>query len=281
VPKTTTDRKSVGDPHFPRQRAGLLLKQIVRLASWLLVLITIAVTDSAAVERSVPSAGSMRSLHSIRIEGNEALQMFENEHLMLLEKLNRADIEHLARLRDVVVPSRWDTSDLAYTPLPLQYPCTEMYSKVIIVDQPWQVFGAYENGILVRWGPVSSGRASSPTPAGYFHLTWKTPGRHSTINPQWYMPWYFNFHNERGLAFHDFALPGHPASHACIRLLSRDARWLFAWGEQWHLDDGGTEILEAGTPILILGNYDFNAAPPWRSWQGNGPAIDLPCGEWK
>jgi hypothetical protein len=89
------------------------------------------------------------------------------------------------------------------------------------------------------------------------------------------MPWYFNFHNTRGLSFHQYALPGRPASHACIRLLERDARWLFDWGEQWRLNDRGWTVLEQGTPVLILNCYNFDQPPPWRdtAWVGRGVTL--------
>jgi hypothetical protein len=38
-------------------------------------------------------------------------------------------------------------------------------SKLLVVDQRGQAFAAYEHGSLVRWGPVSSGRAPMATPA--------------------------------------------------------------------------------------------------------------------
>ena len=41
------------------------------------------------------------------------------------------------------------------------------------------------------------------------------------------MNWCFNFHNLRGLAFHEYSLLGRPASPACVRLLERDAMWLY------------------------------------------------------
>jgi hypothetical protein len=90
------------------------------------------------------------------------------------------------------------------------------------------------------------------------------------------MPLYFNFDNERGLAFHQFTLPGRPASHACIRLLERDARWLYGWGEGWTLDERGWTVLDPGTPVLILGQYDFNAPPPWRSLEYLATGVKLP-----
>jgi hypothetical protein len=90
------------------------------------------------------------------------------------------------------------------------------------------------------------------------------------------MRWYFNFGNREGLALHAYALPGYPASHGCIRLLERDARWLFDWGDTWILDTTETRVLRPGTPILIFGEYDFDAPPPWRSLHWLSQRVQLP-----
>jgi L,D-transpeptidase catalytic domain len=85
------------------------------------------------------------------------------------------------------------------------------------------------------------------------------------------MWWYFNFGNREGLAFHEYALPGEPAGHGCIRLLERDAQWLSEWGETWMPDASSLRIMTLGTPVFIVGRYDFNAPPPWHSlpWRPN------------
>jgi hypothetical protein len=90
------------------------------------------------------------------------------------------------------------------------------------------------------------------------------------------MRWYFNFGNREGLAFHQYALPGHPASHGCIRLLERDALWLFDWGETWTLDHTGTRIVRPGTTVQILERYDFGGSPPWRSLGWLSRPVELP-----
>ena len=195
-------------------------------------------------------------------------ESFDARQIAVLEKLNRSDRQHLLHLTALLVPSRWDLTELGYSPLPVFYKWAEPQRKIVLVDLTSQVFGAYSRGKLIHWGPVSSGRDASPTPAGLFHLNWKSRGRHSTDNPDWYMAWYFNFHNQRGVSFHQFSLPGHPASHSCVRLLERDAKWLFGWGEVWSLDEQGREVLEPGTPVLILGQYDFAAPPPWLKDRG-------------
>lgn len=89
------------------------------------------------------------------------------------------------------------------------------------------------------------------------------------------MKWYFNFENDLGLSFHQYALPGHPASHACVRLLERDAEWLHQWGEEWQLDAKGQSVRRAGTPVLIVDKYDFKSPPPWRSLDWLARSIEL------
>ena len=90
------------------------------------------------------------------------------------------------------------------------------------------------------------------------------------------MRWYCNFGSREGLALHAYALPGYPASHGCIRLLERDAQWLFEWGQPWVLDPTATRVLKSGTPVLIFGDYDFDAAPPWRSLTWLAQPVALP-----
>ncbi|MBM5811976.1 MAG: L,D-transpeptidase [Gammaproteobacteria bacterium] len=220
---------------------------------------------SAAPAPAGPPAGIEYRLEPLAGGERELRARFDARQIGILEQLNRRDLSYLARLREIIVPQTWPDDELAYSPLPRQYAWAAAYPKALVVHQPWQVFGAYEHGALVRWGALSSGRRSAPTPAGLFHLNWRSPGRCSTVCRDWYMPWYWNFDNQRGLALHQFTLPGHPASHACIRLLERDARWLFDWGEGWQLDPTGRTVLRPGTPVFVVGEYDFDAPPPWRS----------------
>jgi hypothetical protein len=77
------------------------------------------------------------------------------------------------------------------------------------------------------------------------------------------MPWYFNFSNDRGFGVHQYTLPGRPASHGCVRMLDPDAQWVFEWGEGWTLSSDSLSVAEYGTPVLIVGNYNFNKRPPW------------------
>jgi hypothetical protein len=57
-------------------------------------------------------------------------------------------------------------------------------------------------------------------------------------------------------------LPGVAQSHACVRLLARDAEWIYNWGGGWTLDTQG-QLHTPGTPVLILGSYAFGPPAPW------------------
>ncbi len=205
---------------------------------------------------------------------------FTPAQIEILEMLNRRDRVHLVRADPptpgIVVPGEWKDDPIAYSPFPRQWAAAEPYAKLIVVHQPAQAFAGYEHGRLVRWGPVSSGRKDTPTPEGAFNLTWRARKRRSTDNEEWLLEWYFNFVNERGVSFHLFELPGYPASHACVRLLLRDAQWLYGWGEQWSIDDGRHEVIVPGTPVLILGTYPYGSPAQWLSLEALSSPLALP-----
>jgi len=212
----------------------------------------------------------------------ELAQRFTSDQIAVLEMLNRRDKTHLLRADPptpgLLVPEAWAADVLAYSPFPVSWPAAEPYAKAIVVSQPMQAFAAYEHGRLVRWGPVSTGRKETPTPEGTYNLTWRARSRRSTDNQDWLLEWYFNFVNERGVSFHLFDLPGYPASHACVRLLLRDAQWIYGWGDQWTLDEQ-RKLKAPGTPVLVLGTYPFGTPPAWLSVTGLATPITLPSGD--
>jgi hypothetical protein len=196
----------------------------------------------------------------------------------LLEKLNRADAKHLAKQSVLVMPDVFEDAEdtaveatvappvdeLDYSPMARRWPAAGDLAKAIYVDLTIQAFAAYEHGVLVHWGPISSGGAASPTPTGTYHLNWRARTHASTVNNEWRLPWYFNLDNRAGIAFHQYDLPGAAASHGCIRLLERDARWLYTWGETWALSTDGRDVTAPGTPVIIQGAYGHRETPPWR-----------------
>lgn len=178
-------------------------------------------------------------------------------------KLNRLDRKHLRSGASLVIP---DTQpDLAsVSPLPLKLAAARSTPKLILVSRQMQAFAAYEFGELVRWGPTSTGKKSTPTPAGLYYTNWKARERRSSVNQSWILPWCFNIDDITGVSFHQFDLPGYPASHGCVRLLQEDAKWLYDWAEQWVLAKPGDGILAYGTPVIIFGEYSFGEKAPWQ-----------------
>jgi hypothetical protein len=241
---------------------------------------TLLLASTSTAQQSVPPLPVVYHLEPQPRTAAELTKRFTPAQLDIIETLNRRDREHLIRtdppIPGLVVPTEWSDDVLAYSPFPALWPAADSYSKAIAVHQPAQAFAAYEHGHLVRWGPVSTGRKETPTPAGQFNLTWRARSRRSTDNQDWLLEWYFNFVNARGISFHLFDLPGYPASHACVRLLLRDAEWLYRWGEQWVLGDSGRTVVTAGTPVLIVGVYRYDAPPPWVSVETLASPLALP-----
>ena len=127
---------------------------------------------------AAPAAAQERfSIQPLPKSDKELAERFTPAQIEIVEKLNRRDREHLIRVDPpvpgIVVPNTWEYGELAYSPMPLEWPAAIEHSKYLVVHQPMQVFAAYEFGTLVRWGPVSSGRKETPTPSGAFNLTWR------------------------------------------------------------------------------------------------------------
>ena len=81
------------------------------------------------------------------------------------------------------------------------------------------------DGWILR-AAVSSGQTGRETPAGIFSIIQKDAEHHSNLYDDAYMP-----HMQRltwsGIALHGGLLPGHPASHGCVRLPFDFAAHLF------------------------------------------------------
>jgi hypothetical protein len=87
----------------------------------------------------------------------------------------------------------------------------------IVVSVGSQKVTLYSNGVRVAEGPVSTGTASHPTPLGVFSVIEKDRHHRSNIYSGAPMP-YMQRVTWSGIALHEGALPGYPASHGCIRL---------------------------------------------------------------
>jgi hypothetical protein len=85
---------------------------------------------------------------------------------------------------------------------------------VSIADQHVTLYG---NGVRVVQSPVSTGVAGHPTPIGVFSVIQKDRYHRSNIYSNAPMPFMQRI-TWSGIAMHEGPLPGHPASHGCIRL---------------------------------------------------------------
>lgn len=193
-------------------------------------------------------------------------------------RLNRVDAEHLGSLDSLVVPDR-TAGFVAPSPFPDHVPAADSLSRLVLVALRVQAFAFVDSGRVAFWGPISSGAAATPTPAGLYAVNWKQPVHVSTVDESWVMRWCMNLDNREGTALHQYGLSGRPASHCCVRLLEEDAHRLYDQVEEWRLTKDGRTVIAPGTPVWILGAYDFGAPPPWRRLPIDPAADRLSPGE--
>src|SRR5262249_22079332 len=87
----------------------------------------------------------------------------------------------------------------------------------IIISIANQRISVYDNGSLIARSSVSTGVRSHPTPLGVFSIISKQRWHRSNIYSGAPMP-YMQRITWSGIALHAGVVPGHPASHGCIRL---------------------------------------------------------------
>ncbi len=128
-------------------------------------------------------------------------------------------------------------------------------SKRIVIDLTRQIAIAYQDGKVLFYGRISSGKPGHRTPTGYFRILEKDIDHVSNL---WPAPnggarmHYMLRLTRDGVAMHLGPTPNYPASHGCIRMRNGFAQRMFFWAEK-------------GIPVEVKG------APPKRS-----PALDLP-----
>lgn len=195
------------------------------------------------------------------------LDSFKNKYSESQQKviaaLNRIDPSRMRIGENLIVPDTLFDDILNYAPFPKKLDIINGIPKTILISQRVQGFALYENGNLIKWGPVSSGKKSTPTPNGLHYGNYKAKRKISTVDEAWILPYYFNFMNFEGVGVHQYALPGYPASHACVRLYMDDAQYIYEWAQQWELNTSGQKVLKKGTPFMVFGTYDYKSEAPW------------------
>jgi hypothetical protein len=192
--------------------------------------------------------------------------------------INRTDKANITKMDSILIPGDL-TGDLEfYLPFPLEVPYLKPINKIIFFSYPTQTFATYENGELIYTGPTNMGRKKDPTPTGLFYTNWKAEKTISTFNDEWDLLWNFNIANKLGVGWHQYELPGYPASHSCLRLQEKDAKYLYNWADQWILKDD-ENVLVKGTPVIVFGEYPFGQPKPWLQLVQNPKALNISAAE--
>lgn len=174
----------------------------------------------------------------------------------IVRRLNRLNIRLWAGMRIAVPDNLEEIGILDISPFDKSIDTRGQ--KLIIVDLSKQAWAAYDkSGDLAHWGPASGGRDYCPdingpcnTIEGVFAVFNKKdqhcksgsfPVDRGGGSP---MPYCMFFH--AGFAIHgSYEVPGYNASHGCVRVYKKDAKWL---NEEFvelpeHQFDDGTEVI--------------------------------------
>lgn len=216
---------------------------------------------------------TLRTAHA----NDEISQSVGAENVDTVLRVNRINLQYLGTGSVLSIPDSFENY-MDLSPFPFALSAAQTIPKLMLVSQKIQAFGIYEYGVLVTWGPVSTGKKSTPTPSELYFTNWKGRRVISSVSEDWIMEWYFNLDNAHGVSMHQYALPGYPASHACVRMFESDAEWIYNWADQWILQDKRTKIA-SGTPVIIFGTYAYGKTAPWKKLPENPKATTLSIDE--
>lgn len=220
------------------------------------------------IEYKIDSLNTTVDLDSFKSRYSEAQQK-------AIYALNRIEERKVRVGKTLVVPDTLFDDIFNYSPFPKNLELLSDIPKTVLISQRVQGIALYENGKLVKWGPVSSGKKSTPTPNGLHYGNYKAREKVSTVDDSWLLPFYFNFMNFDGVGVHQYELPGYPASHACVRLYMADAKYIYDWAQQWELTPNQKYVHKNGTPFMVYGEYDYDAPAPWLQLVTNNKSNEI------
>jgi lipoprotein-anchoring transpeptidase ErfK/SrfK len=130
--------------------------------------------------------------------------------------------------------------------------------KIVIVLNVQRIY-VFHDDKLVGFSTISSGKKGKETPTGIFNILQKNIDHKSNLYSNAPMP-YMQRLTWDGIALHGGHIPGHPASHGCIRLPQAFAKALF----------GATKMNQE---VFVLSDVD---TPVTRPVAKPVPVIDPP-----
>ena len=198
----------------------------------------------------------------------------EKERYTILA-LNRLDSKNKWRADTLAVPAEFDHTLMAYSPFPKNIETLKEVKKMVFFSYPIQAYALYESGELIKWGPTSMGKKTAQTKRGLMFANWKKELAISTVDSDWKLPFNVNVHNTLGIGWHQYDLPGFPASHSCLRLLMDDAKFLYNWVDTWILNKGGATLKANGTPVIVFGDYEWGGKKPWKNLINDPASNDI------
>lgn len=227
-------------------------------------------------EIKLPSRTAPKEVAFVLMSSTEwlAANKTDDQKMNLVLAANRTDAKHIASLDSIIVPTDFSGDIAYYLSFPLEVPALKEIDKIIFFSYPSQTFAMYEKGALIHTGPTNMGSKAHQTPTGLFFSNWKAEETISTFDDEWELKWNFNVENLEGIGWHEYSLPGYPASHSCLRLQEKDAKVLYEWADEWVLEDKQTVKIK-GTPTVIFGSYDFDAPKPWLQLVTNPKALSI------
>lgn len=130
---------------------------------------------------------------------------------------------------------------------------------LIIVELNASRLTLYQNGVKIKSYPVASGKPTTPSPVGEWHVIDKGVHWGSGFGERWMglnVPWgRYGIHGTN-----DPSSIGRRASHGCIRMFNRDVCELY-------------KMVEIGMAVHIVG--DFSAVTLRREYQRKSTGQDL------
>lgn len=232
-------------------------------------------SPNATLKRAIPERKKPKNFTYSFLNVKEInIDSLKQDELNIITAVNRMDETTIKKADSILVPTDLNGDIAYYLPFPFEVKALDSIKKIIFFSYPSETFATYEYGILTHEGPTNMGKETAITPTGLFFTNWKAEETISTVNDEWKLKWNFNVANNLGVGFHQYELPGYPASHSCMRLREKDAKMLYDFADQWVLENQDTVKIK-GTPVIIFGKYNFKAPKPWLALKTDPKALNI------